>query len=305
MQPKISLNTRFYQSENEVLMYPARQFEVVSSLNTGNDVRIIHVKEIQPPFPLIHIPPSSTSADRTAKIEPSLSAMHLSQSSSTKTTYKNQRLQQLIEQCKPQSTVDLKEQNLTDEDMEIVVREAMINKQCTDLNLNYNKITSIGASIIADALNNNITLEVLYLMGNLLSDMGVRTLTKVLSLNNSKVGALALQSTGITDEGAEHVAEMLKTNTKLGGLQLGWNEIGDRGVQRLADALTHHNTTIYLLFLDRNKKVSDLSVDSLVEMLKHNQRLTRLNLEECNLSEKGKDRLRQTVKSKKGFDLSV
>jgi hypothetical protein len=59
----------FYQSENEVLMYPARQFQVVSSLNPGNQLRIIHLKEIQPPFPLIYIPPTSSGrADRSEEM---------------------------------------------------------------------------------------------------------------------------------------------------------------------------------------------------------------------------------------------
>jgi hypothetical protein len=120
----------FYQNENEVLMYPARQFQVVSSFNSGNQLRIIHVKETQPPFSLIHIPPTS----------------------SANSTYKNERLRQLIEQCDDRSTVDLREQNVNDEDMEIVVKEAVINKQCKKLELSNNQITSVGASIIAKAL---------------------------------------------------------------------------------------------------------------------------------------------------------
>jgi hypothetical protein len=59
----------FYQSENEVLMYPARQFQVFSSFNSGNQLRIIQLKEIQPPFPLIHIPSiSSGNADRSEEM---------------------------------------------------------------------------------------------------------------------------------------------------------------------------------------------------------------------------------------------
>jgi hypothetical protein len=48
--------------------------------------------------------------------------------------------------------VDLREQNVNDEDMEIVVKEAVINKQCKKLELSNNQITSVGASIIAKAL---------------------------------------------------------------------------------------------------------------------------------------------------------
>ncbi len=43
--------------------------------------------------------------------------------------------------------MDLREQNVNDEDMEIVVREAVINKQCKKLELSNNQITSVGVSI--------------------------------------------------------------------------------------------------------------------------------------------------------------
>jgi hypothetical protein len=51
----------FYQSENEVLMYPARQFQVKSTLNSGNQLKIIQLKEIHPQYPLIHIPQTYAS----------------------------------------------------------------------------------------------------------------------------------------------------------------------------------------------------------------------------------------------------
>jgi hypothetical protein len=287
-------------------MYPARQFQVVSSFNSGNQLRIIHLKEIQPPFPLIYIPPtSSATADQSREIEISFSVMHISQPSSTKPTYQNKRLQQLIEECDHRSEVDLREQNLSDEDMEIVVKEAIINKQCKELELTGNKITSVGVAIIVEALKNNTTLESLFFTGNRFGDVGVRALTKILSLNNSKVGILCIQDIGITDEGAEYLAEMLKKNTTLKCLLLGFNEISDRGVQYLVNVLTHQNGTLIFLRLNNNKLISDASVDILVEMLKHNQTLEDFDIESCNLSENGKERLRQIAKSKKDFDLSV
>jgi hypothetical protein len=73
----------FYQSENEVLMYPARQFQVMSTFNSGNQLKIIHLKEIHPPFPLIYIPPSTTNPIK--EIQPSFSQMHISQTPSNPT----------------------------------------------------------------------------------------------------------------------------------------------------------------------------------------------------------------------------
>jgi Ran GTPase-activating protein (RanGAP) involved in mRNA processing and transport len=201
--------------------------------------------------------------------------------------------------------VNLSEQNLNDEDTKIVIKEAIINKQCTELDLSKNKITSVGASIIAEALNNNTTLEWLYLSRNSLCDKGVHSLSKTLSLNNCKIHVLDLQRTSIIDEGAEYIAEMLKTNTTLRFLLLSYNEISDIGVQHLANVLTHHNTTLLSLCIDSNKLGSDSSVDALAKMLKKNRTLERLDIEDCNLSEKGKEKLRQIAQSKKDFELSV
>jgi Ran GTPase-activating protein (RanGAP) involved in mRNA processing and transport len=364
----------FYQKENEILMYPARQFEVVSLFDSGNQMKIIHIKETQPLFPLIHIPatyltntdqsiqmhrslshispsqhlrtspnqieeddpflshiriaqsflasidqikptctslpltspsqqfPSST--DQIKKVEPSFSRVHIPQASSTN-TYQNEQLQQFIEQCEQQSEVNLEKQNLTDEDMEIVVKEAIINKQCKKLELGCNKITSVGASIIAKALNRNATLDILYLNKNHLSDKGIYTLATTLSLNNSKLSFLGLQDTGITDEGVKYIAEMLKTNTAIDRLLLSWNGISDQGVKILVDALTNHNTTLQTLRLSNNKLISDSSAEFLVEMLKQNKTLRCLDICNCKLSEKGKEQLRQITRSKQKFDLRV
>ena len=44
----------FYPDEEEVLLPPARQFQVMGCLNQGNGLHIIQLKEIQPKFPLIN-----------------------------------------------------------------------------------------------------------------------------------------------------------------------------------------------------------------------------------------------------------
>jgi len=294
------------QNENEILMYPARQFQIVSSFNSGNQLKIIHIKKIQPPFPLIYIPSTpSTIINQIKDIQPSFSHIQISSSSSFTNNYQNKQLQDLIKQCQSQSEVNLMALNLNDEDMKIIVKDAVINKQCKQLYLQYNKITSVGASIIANALNNNATLEDLYLTDNRLCVKGVRSLMTILSLNNSTLSLLDLQDTSITDEGAMYVAEMLKTNTRLCRLLLGNNEISNRGVERLSEALSYHNNTLISLNLTNNKLISELGIESLIKILKHNQTLIYLYIEECDLSEKGKDKLRQIARTKKGFKLEV
>ena len=279
----------FYRTEKEILLYPARQFQVIASLPVGNQFHIIQLKEIQPPFPLIHIPLANSTISITPMIQ----------------THQNQRIKDLIDKCYPRSEAKLPLQQLTDDDMHIVVNEAIINKQCRILWLGNNEITSVGTAIITRALNGNNTLEELNLSDNKVGDMGARFLTKTLALNNSSLRKLFLISTEITDEGAAYLAEMLKTNSTLSHVSLGQNNISDQGMKLLSNALGYHNNTLQSIFLTGNKLVSDLSVDPLVEMLKHNCTLYYLRINDCNLSEKGKKRLRKITKTKDGFTLEV
>ncbi|CAF3395751.1 unnamed protein product [Rotaria sp. Silwood2] len=45
----------FYGEEDEVLLLPARQFEVIGCLNQGNGLQMIQLKETKPKFPLIKL----------------------------------------------------------------------------------------------------------------------------------------------------------------------------------------------------------------------------------------------------------
>ena len=43
----------FVESEDEILLLPARQFQVTSCLDSGNGLHIVQLKEVQPPYPLL------------------------------------------------------------------------------------------------------------------------------------------------------------------------------------------------------------------------------------------------------------
>jgi Ran GTPase-activating protein (RanGAP) involved in mRNA processing and transport len=187
--------------------------------------------------------------------------------------------------------------------METIVKQALIEKECTRLDLGYNVITSKGAAILADALKHNTTLEELDFHNNRVSDLGVHSLAEVLSSNNSIVKALGLGSNGITDKGAEHLAEMLKTNHTITWLALAGNQIGDRGVQLLANTLAHENKSLLVLSLHVNKSISDASVDAIIDMLQHNKSLKKLWMQDCNISEDGKLKLREAARLRPGFSL--
>jgi hypothetical protein len=225
-----------HEEENELLIRAMTHFRVVNNSDQGNGLRLIQLEEIEHPTILIPSP--------------------------------NQPLVDQIEKCSIRSQIDLRGQNLIDEDMKIIIEKAIINKKCSELHLQNNKITSNGALIIASGLQNNITLQKLWLDSNNISDIGVHSLTKILSENNSSLKMLGLNSNNITDEGARHLAEMLKINKTLTFLRLTQNSITDQGVQYLANA---HNNILESIDLSSNTFITDLSIDYLVQMIIRNQ----------------------------------
>ncbi|CAF5172870.1 unnamed protein product, partial [Rotaria sp. Silwood1] len=120
----------------------------------------------------------------------------------------------------------------------------------------------------------NITLEMLNLFNNKISNQGVYYLTLILSLNNSNLKVFFLGENQITDTG------------------LSTNKISSQGVIFLANILAHHNTTLQELHSWGNKLIDETYIDSLANMLVYNQTLNKLVLFDCNISNTSKKRLR-------------
>ena len=186
--------------------------------------------------------------------------------------------------------------------MKIVVAQAIIKKQCKRLYLQNNNITASGTSIITAALNNNTILEILNISNNHIFDMGVKSISKI---NNSVLQVLDLGSNEITDFGIQYLIEMLKINQTLLFLGLAFNKISDQGVQLLVNTLSRHNNRLKELYLNRNRLVTDSSIDALVEMIKSNRSLTTFSIGHCNLSKNGQKKLRRTTRWKFFFSIQT
>jgi hypothetical protein len=52
----------YFETENEVLLLAATQFQVVASLDQGNGLHIIQLQEIEPPHPLIALVPKVSAS---------------------------------------------------------------------------------------------------------------------------------------------------------------------------------------------------------------------------------------------------
>ncbi len=199
--------------------------------------------------------------------------------------------------------MQLDRKELTDQDMDMVVKELIINKRCAELSLNSNNITQRGASILADGLRKNNTLISLKLNGNQVSDKGAFAVAQVLEVTNKTLETLDLGSNDIADQGVIYLGEMLRKNTTLLNLDLSMNRIGERGVRHLVGALDGDNKGLKKLNLRSNKSINDSSVDWLATLIRCTRFLDTLDVGNCSLSATSKEQLLKAVQSKKAFSL--
>lgn len=187
--------------------------------------------------------------------------------------------------------------------MAIVIQRAVFDKKCPALHLTGNKLSGDSLSLLSDALYSATTLVELDLSDNHIANPGVRNLIRVLSSNKARLQKLHLGSNQISDEGVQLLADMLKANRSLTHLMLNRNQITSDGVHSLSNALALHNTTLRVLSLASNQLIADMSVDSLIAMLKENSTLQGLDVRWCGLSQQGDQRLRRAVIDKSSFQL--
>lgn len=66
----------FYRDEDEILLLPGRQFKVVSCLDSGNNLYMVHLKEIEPPFPLLAYIPQRNPPNGSEQYSASSASHH-------------------------------------------------------------------------------------------------------------------------------------------------------------------------------------------------------------------------------------
>ncbi|CAF1346597.1 unnamed protein product [Adineta steineri] len=230
----------FHQAEDEILLLPGQEFEVHSSLDMGNNFIMIQLKEIIPRFPNIaSIKTSKSSATTTTTMTTTTSTISIAAMPSL--------VLNVVPELKPyveSREVSYKDRKITDTDIQRIINEALIQQQCTELNLSKNKITHEGAAVLAKALRTNMALTTLHLGYN-----------------------------QIGEKGAQHLADSLRTNTTLTTLHLGYNQIGEKGAQHLADSL-RTNTTLTTLSLSFNQ-IERKVLDRVNELIQMNKRLAK------------------------------
>jgi hypothetical protein len=273
----------FYSIKQEILLRPGQRFQVVSCRVSTDGLCIVMLREV------------------SNKFEPILL-----------TTIDNEKLKSFdflfrkrMKKLEKHPEINLANQNLTDSHMKIIVKYAIQKKKCHWLSLQNNQITSHGLSILVNGLEDDQSLQSLYLEKNFIEDLGIEYLTKILGKKYSNLTFLSLNHNRIEDRGVQYLADMLKTNEILTDLWLSYNAIGNIGVKSLAEVLISKNKTLIQLYLNGNTSINDLSIYNLVLMLKSNRKLNTLWLQDCNLTKEGKDKLENTITSREDFDLYV
>ena len=154
-----------YKTEGEVLLLPARQFTVVSCVKKGKGLCVIELNEMEPTFDFYDAssPVMSVSIGRplhNVEFQP-ISTVSLSKKS-LPAALPNPKLEEhLAYFFKQRCKVDLRHMWLSDSDMDIVVSEMIIKRQCMELDLSQNNITHSGIATLAHALRRNKVREII------------------------------------------------------------------------------------------------------------------------------------------------
>ncbi|CAF3923814.1 unnamed protein product [Adineta steineri] len=280
-----------FPKEEEILLPPARQFQVIDSLNSGNELHIIQLKEIQPKFPLINPvpqptlhPPIPLMPNPTPLADPPISSMSKSTSFSHPPILSVPKATSLPDP--PLSSIPkptprpgppipprLKPAPLPDPSIPSIPQatshsdplKSFKPPKCNDPNLQK----------YFDAMYFDQTVTTLELGGNEIGNQGAQHLANALE-GNKTLTTIYLGGNKIGDQGVQHLGHSLEINKTLTTLYLRGNKIGAKGAQHLANAL-ESNKTLTILYLGGNK-IGDQGAEYLGNALRMNKVTTILVL---------------------------
>ena len=145
------------------------------------------------------------------------------------TTVNHNNLQKITLQC-----TDIKMNNIVQ----------MLNDKMTYMDLTETAFTDNDIYELAEALNDNNTLQNLVLINTGITDVGAMAIAAALKVNTT-LTTINLRDNDIGDEGARAIAEALKSNNTLNEIDLTGNKVTQQGINILKEALKD-NCTIYI-----------------------------------------------------------
>jgi len=178
------------------------------------------------------------------------------------------------------------------------------NETLTKLNLssaNYyraNQVKEEGAIAISEALTINKVLKELYISYSEIGDNGAIAVGAMLKVNKALI-TLDISANEIKAEGVKAIGEALETNTTLVNLNMRFNEVKE-SVKFIGKALKVNRSLEELNLYDT--KIED--VECIIDALKINNTLTRLQIECYEITDQGKKLLRDVKKYNPKIDLT-
>jgi hypothetical protein len=163
-------NHSYYEREHEILLLPATQFKVISTLDLGHGLHEVQLKEIEtsrsllaPPFHGAFDAPTAAAShqqtrpfsSRNLHQELPLSSPEAESSDEEEEEEEGEQksieefpekhdVRHLIQQCKKEEKWNLEWQQLDNKDVEEIAETLKKNKYCEHLNLDHNHITNDG-----------------------------------------------------------------------------------------------------------------------------------------------------------------
>lgn len=172
--------------------------------------------------------------------------------------------------------------SLGEKGFEPIATALQYNNSITDLDISNNSLSVQGGRYLSIALKGNNSIKHLNLKNNQLTDQGSEEV--ISALNKEIVIYLDISSNNIDNQAVKALAHFIKNNTSLQYLNISNNNVGK--TPEFTDALKF-NSTLKILHVASNSLGNDKSIKFIADVIKENNGLTSLNLNDNYFSYTG------------------
>ncbi|XP_070547599.1 nucleotide-binding oligomerization domain-containing protein 1-like [Ptychodera flava] len=208
---------------------------------------------------------------------------------------------QQLKFCFDIADINLSRKNVSDDDMEMLLRGMKHLCMVNSIDLSFNNIDLLGARYFCEVFNEMNELKCLILSHNKIDDVGVDRLVKGMD-KKLKLRHLDLSHNTIGDYGAQCLNTCLVNMKELRHFDLSYNRIGDNGAVSLAES----SKFIKHLNLSSNN-ISDHGAKGLSEMMESMCDMRHLDLSHNKIGDPGAESLCRKMNEMSAlthFDLS-
>ena len=185
---------------------------------------------------------------------------------------------------------------ITSEGAKMIAEAIKVNKILKKLDINENSISDDGAAAISDGLKYNISLQELNMSNNKITSEGAKMISEAIKVNKI-LKKLDIHGNSISDDGAAAISDSLKCNISLQELNMSYNDITSEGANMIAEAIKV-NKILKKLDINENS-ISDDGAAAISDSLKCNISLQELNISRNNITSEGAKMIGEAIKVNK------